>query len=330
LGLITGPVPPRVDAHVTAGLLELIEHALERGWSCRRASGLLGLDEVRAGRWQARCAVDALDDRAPGGAPLHGLLGWERAAIVALFEGWAGIDRSHRKLAHRGSRLDLVHVSESTVHRVLAAEGLVVAAQPAREPTPRTPWPAWLEWKPQRVWAYDFTHFTRARRAVIAILDVVSRRWITTLVAAEESSTQVEVAFTDALVAEDLLAVADGRATAALRAALADGDREQVVSLTADGQRPLLLAISDNGPQMRSHSTREFLAGVAIAQQFRRPPHSERVESARGAVPGLLPVRFPGPLAEPAVRLSTQRALHGVDRQGWPGKVQGLGIVLPR
>jgi len=252
------------------------------------------------------------------------------AAIVALFEGWAGIDRSHRKLAHRGSRLDLVHVSESTVHRVLAAEGLVVAAQPAREPTPRTPWPAWLEWKPQRVWAYDFTHFTRARRAVIAILDVVSRRWITTLVAAEESSTQVEVAFTDALVAEDLLAVADGRATAALRAALADGDREQVVSLTADGQRPLLLAISDNGPQMRSHSTREFLAGVAIAQQFRRPPHSERVESARGAVPGLLPVRFPGPLAEPAVRLSTQRALHGVDRQGWPGKVQGLGIVLPR
>ncbi len=79
MGLITGPVPPRVDAHVTAGLLELIEHALERGWSCRRASGLLGLDEVRAGRWQARCAVDALDDRAPGGAPRHGLLGWERA-----------------------------------------------------------------------------------------------------------------------------------------------------------------------------------------------------------------------------------------------------------
>ena len=35
-------------------------------------------------------------------------------------------------------------------------------------------------------------------------------------------------------------------------------------------------------------------------------------ESAWGAVPGLLPVRFPRPLAEPAVRLSTQRALHGL------------------
>jgi putative transposase len=36
-------------------------------------------------------------------------------------------------------------------------------------------------------------------------------------------------------------------------------------------QLPLLLAISDNGPQMRSVTTREFVAGGAIAQQFGRP-----------------------------------------------------------
>ncbi len=34
------------------------------------------------------------------------------------------------------------------------------------------------------------------------------------------------------------------------------------------------------------------------------------VESARGAVSALLPLRFPGPLAEPGVRVSTHRALH--------------------
>ena len=34
------------------------------------------------------------------------------------------------------------------------------------------------------------------------------------------------------------------------------------------------------------------------------------VGSARGAVAALLPLRFPGPPAEPAVRLSPQRALH--------------------
>ena len=115
---MTGPVPPRVDAHVKAGLLELVDHAVARGWSPRRAAGLLGLDEVRAGRWRQRRAVEgdvALLDRRPGGTARHGLLGWERAAIVALFEGWAEVDRSHRKLAHRGSRLGVVHVWR--VHR---------------------------------------------------------------------------------------------------------------------------------------------------------------------------------------------------------------------
>jgi hypothetical protein len=37
------------------------------------------------------------------------------------------------------------------------------------------------------------------------------------------------------------------------------------------------------------------------------------VESAWGAVPALLLVRFPRPPAEPAVRLSPQRALHEDD-----------------
>jgi hypothetical protein len=53
-------------------------------------------------------------------------------------------------------------------------------------------------------------------------------------------------------------------------------------------------------------------------------------ESAWGAVPGLLSVRFPRPLAEPGVRLSPHRALHGSCRQGSPVIGQGLGIVLPR
>jgi hypothetical protein len=53
-------------------------------------------------------------------------------------------------------------------------------------------------------------------------------------------------------------------------------------------------------------------------------------ESAWGAVSGLLLVRFPGPLAEPAVRVSTQRALHGVYRGLVQiAEAQGLGI-LPR
>lgn len=274
MGLTAGPVPARVDAVVKAGLLALVEHAVERGWSQARACHQLGVADSRMSRWQARHRDDGLeglvDDR-PGGHPLHGLLDWERDAILELFETWAEIDRSHRKLAARGSREDLVHVSAATIRRVLIEHGIVMPSPAPRSKSEKTPWPDWLEWKPNRIWGYDFTHFTRARRCVIAILDLVSRKWLATLVSAEESSTQVEACFLDALDAERLLDQIDARQTEALREALLSGDADKIGTVIDDGQIPLLLVVSDNGPQMRSISTREFLAGCHIAQQFGRP-----------------------------------------------------------
>jgi hypothetical protein len=103
-----------VDASVKAGLLTLVGQAADQGgWSARRACRLLGLDHWRAARWQARRSAGCLDDRPPGGHPLHRLLTWERAAVVELFEAWGEIDRSHRKLAHRGSRIGLVHIQRA-------------------------------------------------------------------------------------------------------------------------------------------------------------------------------------------------------------------------
>ncbi|MDP4015278.1 MAG: integrase core domain-containing protein [Candidatus Nanopelagicales bacterium] len=303
MGLTAGPVPARVDAHVKASLLDLIDHAAERGWSRRRAAAWLGVDDARCDRWTARRDAGNLEDGKPGGNPVHGLLAWEWVAIVALFESWGERDRSHRKLAHRGSRLGLVHVSESTVLRVLNAEHLILPGNPARDPIPRKPWPDWLVWKPNHIWAYDFTHFTRARRAAVAILDMVSRKWLTTVVTAEESSSQVEVAFTHALRVEGLLEVADGWGSEQLRAALAAGDADVLEQLTTNGELPLLLTVSDNGPQMRSHTTREFMAGVAIAQQFGRPhtPTDQAwIETLFGHVKGEWPhleqIRDPGEL----------------------------------
>jgi len=303
LGLSAGPVPSRVDACVKAGLLDLVDHAVDAGWSSRRAAARLGVDDSRLARWQHRRECGELTDRTPGGAPLHGLLAAERAAILTLFTAWGEIDRSHRKLAHRGSRLGLVHVSESTVLRVLAAEGIALPGNPRRDPIPRTPWPDWLEWKPNHIWAYDFTHFTRARRAAIAILDMVSRKWLTTLLAAEESSTQVEVAFTAALDAEGMSEAAESWASPELQAALADRDHDALAELTTAGQVPLLLAVSDNGPQMRSYSTREFMAALAIAQHFGRPstPTDQAwIETLFGHVKGEWPhlekIRDPGEL----------------------------------
>jgi len=73
-----------VDACVKAGLLDLVNHAADAGWSPRRAAARLGIDDSRLARWQHRRVQGELTDRVPGGAPLHGLLAAERAAILVV------------------------------------------------------------------------------------------------------------------------------------------------------------------------------------------------------------------------------------------------------
>ena len=90
-------------------------------------------------------------------------------------------------------------------------------------------------------------------------MDLVTRKWICELVSGEETGLQVQLAFTHALEIEGLLPVIEAR-----QDRLADPTVE-------DPAPPVLLAVSDNGPQMTSGSTREFLAVCAIAQHFGRP-----------------------------------------------------------
>lgn len=191
---------------------------------------------------------------------MHGLLADEVAAIVALFHEWGEVDRSHRKLAHRGSYLSRGWVSPSSVRRVLAAQGLRLRPPPRPGRSVRKPFPDWVEYRPNQIWIYDTSHFTAARMAVTVVEDMVSRKWLATIVSAEETSTQVQLVFTDALEAEGLLDEVIG--------ARQDG---RVDPSSDDPSRPVLLAVSDNGPQMTSGSTREFMALCAIAQHFGRP-----------------------------------------------------------
>lgn len=110
------------------------------------------------------------------------------------------------------------------------------------------------------------------------IEDLVSRKWITTVVSAEETHTQVRYAFEQALEAEGLLDAALERADALDRALDLDGQDE----LT-----PILLTVSDNGSQMISANTRKFMAMFAIAQHFGRPstPTDQAwIESLNGTV----------------------------------------------
>jgi putative transposase len=52
------------------------------------------------------------------------------------------------------------------------------------------------------MWIYDSTHFPRAGVAATVVEDLVSPKWLAEIVSAEETATQVQVLFTDALERE--------------------------------------------------------------------------------------------------------------------------------
>jgi len=73
-----------------------------------------------------------LVDQAPGGRPVHALRPEEIAMILDATERWGAVDRSHRKLAHRGCYGQLVWVWPAMFRRVLITHGLTL---PATNPT---------------------------------------------------------------------------------------------------------------------------------------------------------------------------------------------------
>ena len=116
-----------------------------------------------------------------------------------------------------------------------------------------------VQYEPRQVWGYDFSEFPRAGTSALAILDLVSRKWIETMLCPEATDVQVQVLFTRALEREGLLDM-----ILSLTDEPAAGEQE-------DELAPILLAVSDNGAQMRSGSTREFMALHAIATHYGRP-----------------------------------------------------------
>jgi transposase InsO family protein len=138
----------------------------------------------------------------------------------------------------------------------------VLARPPARgalAAPPDSRFPEWANYEKNSIWIYDTTHFAGCPKiAVITVMDLVTHKWMCEVISPEETTTQVQVAFTDALALEGLLDEVEAR-----QDALADPTID-------DRCQPLLLAVSDNGPQMTSGSTREFMAMCAIAQHFGR------------------------------------------------------------
>jgi putative transposase len=241
-----------VSAETKLELLGLIDHATAAGWSHVRACAVLELADVRAHRWRARLReTGLLEDRPPIGRAVHRILAWEEEAILALIEEWGWVDRSHRKLAHRGSYTGTVFVSPSTLLRVALKHRVELPGEPLRAPTPRPALPE-VPWERNRIWIWDASHFPRARRVAYAIVDVVTRYWIGYLLSSEQSSTQAQLLFARALEEQGLIGAAGAPAR-------------------SDDGLPILVAWSDNGAEMTAADTRPFMALMTIVQHHGRP-----------------------------------------------------------
>lgn len=202
--------------------------------------------------------------------------------------------------------------------RVLTEAGVHLPEREPRQRRPARAWPEWAELVPSVIFIYDFTHFRASKWCAIAVMDVVSRYGLATVVSPEESSIEVEVAFTRALLADGKDHMLDGPLLAELASGvIPDGD-----------ELPVLLAVSDNGPQMTSKATAAFMASVRIGQHFGRPgtPNDQAwIESLFGHVkdefPHLDKIPDPGELEAELDRIRTHYntvRLH-----------QGLGYVTP-
>jgi hypothetical protein len=134
-----------------------------------------------------------------------------------------------------------------------------------------------------------------------------------------DTESDVEVAFAQGPEVGEEAVTGSGRVTAEQdRGAVPVGVGDLGEGLVEDGD--VVGGGVRAGPAFTQQPGEGFAGVVQEAQQD---------ESAWGAVPVLPLVRFPRPLAEPAVRLSTQRALHGCCRQAVlvRGGCQGFGIV---
>ena len=245
-------------------LLGLIDQAVADGWAHARACRVLDLADSRAHHWRARLReTGTLEDRDPGGGAVHGLLAAEEQAILDLIEQWGWVDRSHRKLAHRGSYTGTVFVSPSTVLRVALKHRVQLPSEPVRARPVMPPLPQ-IPWERNRIWIWDATHFTRAKRVAYAIVDVVTRYWIGYLLTSEQTSTQAQLLFARALEDQDLL------------------DADGLPPSVEDDGLPVLIAWSDNGSEMTALDTRKFMALMAITQHHGRlgiPTDQAHIES---------------------------------------------------
>ncbi|MGH9079594.1 MAG: hypothetical protein ACRDYE_05875 [Acidimicrobiales bacterium] len=149
----------------------------------------------------------------------------------------------------------------------------------------RKPFPEWIEYCPNQIWIYDTTHFSRAKSCLTVVEELVSRKRIADILSSEETSSEVEIVFTDALAADGLLELVEVRADGPVDPSVDDSSEQ-----TSTKGRPIspfafrVAPVTEAGGQFQARFPPE------------RPTGSPRSPTPRPSPPGRLRIaRGPGP-----------------------------------
>jgi len=216
-------------------------------WPVARTCRVLGLNPDRYYRWRKHMGEGS---PVSGKKPFrpHALLPEEKDKII---KHALNTEYRHRKLAYDLRRKNIVHVSPSSVYRVLKEANLIAAYNPPKKPVKKR------EIKadgPNQVWRIDLTYIPTAcgYGYLISALDSYSRYIVNAELRATMTTSDVKKVVDEALAKEGFI---------------------------MSENKPSL--VSDNGTQLVSKSFKKFLKGLGIRHirtAYRHPESNGRIE----------------------------------------------------
>jgi len=227
-------------------ILAMIDEAVVAGATLERACNVVGLTERTVQRWREADVGD--DGRAgPRTRPANALTPAERAKVLATVNAPEYRDLPPKQVVPRLADEGRYLASESTIYRILRAEGQATHRGRAKPRTPRTV-DEHVATGPNQVWSWDITYLLSSVRGrffyLYLVEDVWSRRIVGFEVHEEESM---------------------------------DRSAELVkATCTAEGIDPCGLVLhSDNGGPMRGSTMLATLQHLGIVPSFSRPKVSD-------------------------------------------------------
>lgn len=170
-------------------MLSLVDTALAQGVRLEAVCARLGVSPRTVQRWRTP-ALEEDRRSGPRTSPKNRLTEAERKRVLALAKSAEFRDLSPKQMVPLLADRGIYVASESTVYRLLRADGLLAHRGKARPRTPR-PKPSHVASRPNQVWTWDITYLRGPIRGsflyLYLVVDVYSRRVMGWDVAGEES-----------------------------------------------------------------------------------------------------------------------------------------------